>query len=86
MSSTVFVPEVSSTLAFQAWLHSTVDGSLCPLHRCLCENSENLYCHLDTLVLMPPQIGLYHPRVQREHAYACTCNMCAATYIVTYKL
>lgn len=80
----VGVPEVASTLTFQAWLHSTVDGSLSSLHCCLCENPENLHCHLDTLVLVPPQIRLHHPRVQREHAYPCACNMSTNTYTVTY--
>lgn len=78
------VPEIASTLAVQAWLHSTVDGGLCSLHCCLGENPEDLHCHLDTLVLVPPQVRLHHPRVQREHAHPCTCSTYTCTYTVTY--
>lgn len=76
------IPEVASTLALQTWLHSTVNGCLCSLHCCLGENPENLHRHLNTLVLVPPQVRLHHPRVQREHAHPCACNICTDTHTV----
>lgn len=70
----ISVPEVASALALQTWLYSAVDGGLCPLHCCFGEDPEDLHCHLDTLVLMPPQVRLHHSRVKREHTHPCACN------------
>lgn len=69
-----WLPEVPAALAVQLWLHSTVDGGLRSLHCCLGENPEDLHGHLDALVLVPPQVGLHHPRVQGEDAHPRTCN------------
>lgn len=80
------VPEVPSALAVQAWLHGTVDGGLCSLQCCLGENPEDLHCHLDTLVLVSPQVRLHHPRVQGEHTHPCTCNMYTPTQSPTHIL
>lgn len=82
----LFVPEVAPTLAVQVWLHSTVDGGLRPLHCRLGENAEDLHCHLDDLVLVPPQVRLHHPRVQREHAHPCACKTLTSTCTVKHLL
>lgn len=67
------VPEVASTLVLQVRLHGAVDGRLGSFHCGLGENLEDLHCHLDALVLVPPQVRLHHPRVQREHAHPAAC-------------
>lgn len=80
------LPEVPSALAIQLWLHSTVDGGLRSLHCCLGENPKDLHCHLDALVLVPPQVRLHHPRVQGEDAHPCACNTPSQTYRVLMSI
>lgn len=70
----LLVPEVAAALALQVWLHGAVDGGLGSFHCCLGEELEDLHRHLDALVLVPPQVRLHHPRVQREHAHPGACK------------
>lgn len=69
------VAEIASALALQAWFHSTKDGGLGSLHCCLSKNPEDLHCYLYALVLVPPQVRLDHPRVQRKDTDTSSCSI-----------